>query len=69
MVRVYRSQTDKKIAGLCGGLAEAYRVDANVMRLGFVFLGVATGVLPLLVAYVVGWILIPFRPSADTPAR
>lgn len=64
MVRVYRSATEKKIAGLCGGLAEAYRVDPNVMRVGFVFLGVATGVLPLLVAYIVGWILIPTRPAA-----
>lgn len=67
MVRVYRSQTEKKIAGICGGLGEAYRIDANVVRIAFVFLGIATGGLPLLVAYVVGWILIPIRPPASRP--
>jgi phage shock protein C len=66
VTRVYRSEEDKKIAGLCSGIAEAYRVDANIVRLAFVFLGVATGVVPLLVAYVVGWIIIPVRPG-DVP--
>jgi phage shock protein C len=62
VVRVYRSEQEKKIAGICGGLAEAYRIDANLLRVGFVFLGIATGALPLLVAYVVGWLIIPPRP-------
>lgn len=65
MVPVYRSEKEKKIAGICGGLAEAYEVDANVIRLGFVFLGVATGVFPLLIAYLVGWVLIPVRPDTS----
>jgi len=65
MIRVYRSEQEKKIAGICGGLAEAYRIDANLLRVGFVFLGIATGGLPLLVAYVVGWIIIPPRPATS----
>lgn len=33
MTRLYRSQRDKKIFGLCGGLAEAFHIDATVLRL------------------------------------
>ena len=64
MVRIFRSYSDKKVAGICGGLAEGYKFDANLIRVAFVFLGVLTGGLPLLVAYIVGWIIIPLRPKA-----
>jgi phage shock protein C len=57
--RLYRSEGDKKIAGICGGIAETYGVDANLLRVAAVFVGLATGGLPRLVAYRVGWILIP----------
>ena len=63
MTRVYRSGRDRKIAGICGGIAEAYALDANLVRVAFVFLGIATGGLPLLVAYLVGWIIIPSAPG------
>jgi len=63
MVRLYRSEADKKIAGICGGLAEGYKMDSNLIRVVVVFLGIATGGLPLLVAYIVGWIIIPPRPA------
>jgi len=62
MKRIYRSQTDKKVAGIFGGIAEVYRIDASLLRLIMVFLGVATGVLPLIVTYIVGWIIIPQGP-------
>ena len=62
MKRLYRSQTDKKIAGVFGGMGEVYSVDATLLRLVAVFLGIATGLLPLIVTYVVGWIIIPKGP-------
>jgi len=59
MKKIYRSKTDQKIAGICGGLGEMLNIDPTLIRLAFVFLGVATGVLPLVVTYIVGWIIIP----------
>ncbi len=53
VVRIYRSYSDKKVAGICGGLSESYKLDANLIRMAFVFLGIATAGLPLLVAYIV----------------
>ena len=64
MVRIFRFYSDKKVAGICGGIAESYEFDANLIRVAFVFLAIATGGLPLLIAYIVGWIIIPLRPNA-----
>lgn len=70
MKRLYRSQTDKKIAGIFGGIAEMYDVDPSVLRLVMIFLGLGTGIVPLLVTYLVGWTIIPKGPVANsgTPA-
>jgi phage shock protein C len=59
MKRIYRSQEDKKIAGILGGLGELFDIDPTLFRLLFVFIGLATGMIPLAVAYLVGWIIIP----------
>ncbi len=63
MKKLYRSQKDKMIAGTCGGLGEMFEIDSTLIRLGLVFIGLATGVLPIIVAYIVGWIIIPVAPS------
>ena len=63
MKKLYRSQKDKMIAGICGGLGEMFVIDSTLIRLALVFIGLATGVLPIIVAYVVGWIIIPIAPS------
>ena len=64
MKRVYLSRTDKKIAGLFGGIAEVYNLDPSLVRLLAVFLCVATGILPLVITYLVGWAIIPKGPAA-----
>ncbi|MBI4464884.1 MAG: PspC domain-containing protein [Acidobacteria bacterium] len=64
MRQLYRSQTDKKIAGILGGIGEVYSVDPTLLRLLSVFVGLATGILPFLVTYLVGWIIIPKGPTS-----
>jgi phage shock protein C len=59
MKRIYRSQEDKKIAGILGGLGELFDIDPTLLRLLFVFIGLATGAIPLVVAYLIGWVIIP----------
>jgi phage shock protein PspC (stress-responsive transcriptional regulator) len=65
MTKLYRSRTDKKLAGICGGIGLAYHLDPNVVRIVAVFLLLATGVAPLLVAYIAGWVLLPKEPAGD----
>ncbi len=66
MKKLYRSQTDKKIAGIFGGLGEIFSIDPTLLRLAFVFIGLATGIFPMLIAYIVGWIIIP---KAEKPSE
>ena len=65
MKRVYRSKNDRMVAGICGGVGELYQVDPTLLRLGLVFVGLATGVVPLVVAYVIGAIIIPLGPPPE----
>jgi phage shock protein C len=55
--KLYRSQTQRMIAGVCGGLAEYFNVDATLMRVLFLLLAVFGG--SGLVIYVVMWIIVP----------
>ena len=58
--KLYKSTTDKKIAGVCGGLAEYFNMDSTLVRLGWVafcLLG-GSGVL----AYILAAIIMPERP-------
>jgi len=67
MKRLFRSNTDKKLAGICGGLGEMLDVDPTVIRLVAVALAIITGVIPFLVGYVVAWLIVPPAPSMNTP--
>lgn len=69
MKKLYRSEEDKKIAGICGGLGEVFSVDSTVMRLAFVFVALATGILPVLLTYAVGWLIIPVKPPKKGKAK
>jgi len=59
MKRLYLSDTDKKIAGVCGGIAEIYDLDPTVVRLTTVLVTILTGFVPLAVVYIVAWIVMP----------
>jgi phage shock protein PspC (stress-responsive transcriptional regulator) len=59
--RLYRSQTDRKIAGVCGGLAEFFNIDPVIVRVVAVIL-LLPGGLPGLLPYVVLWVLAPKKP-------
>jgi phage shock protein C len=65
MKKLYRSNKDKKIVGICGGLGELFAIDSTLIRLALVFIGLATGLVPMIVAYLVGWIIIPVGPIEE----
>jgi phage shock protein C len=61
--RLTRSVTDRKIAGICGGLAEYFGVDATPIRLLFVIVSVLfCAIIGGVIAYLVAWLIIP-RPT------
>lgn len=64
--RLERPLFDRQIAGVCAGIGQLYGIDSNLVRMVAVFVLLATGVLPLLAAYVAGWYLIP---NATSPGQ
>ena len=59
--KLYRSRTDKKLCGVCGGLAEFFGLDSTVIRLALVLcvLFAGAGIL----AYIVCALVIPENPG------
>jgi phage shock protein C len=58
--KLYRSRTDRKLAGVCGGLAQYFNLDATLIRVLFIVLTVLGGA--GLVIYVAMWIIVPKEP-------
>jgi phage shock protein C len=54
---LYRSETDRIIAGVCGGLGEYLDIDPTLVRLTFIVITLAGGSGILL--YIVLWLIIP----------
>lgn len=62
MKRLYRSH-DKKIFGVCGGIAEYMESDPTVVRLFWVILTILTGILPGVLTYFIVAIVMPREPA------
>ena len=57
--QLYKSSTNKKIAGVCGGIGEYFDIDPTLVRLGFVALSFMFG--GGLVVYILAAIIMPDR--------
>ena len=59
--KLYRSRTNRKLAGICGGLGQYFNVDATLLRVLFVLLAVLGG--SGLILYLALWIIVPREPQ------
>lgn len=60
--KLYKSKTNKKVAGVCGGIGEYFSIDPTLVRLGFVALSFLAG--GGLLVYIVAAIIIPDQADA-----
>ncbi len=61
--KLTRSDKDKVIAGVCGGLGEYFSVDPTIIRIVFAIVGLSGGV--GILAYLVFWVIIPVEGKDD----
>lgn len=54
-----RSRSDRKIAGVCGGLAKHFDLDPTYVRIGYVLLSILSAAFPGTLVYLILWWLIP----------
>ncbi|HEV8651582.1 MAG TPA: PspC domain-containing protein [Actinomycetes bacterium] len=59
--KLYRSRTNRKLAGVCGGLAQYFNLDATLIRVLFVVLAVVGG--SGLLLYLALWLVVPYEPQ------
>jgi phage shock protein PspC (stress-responsive transcriptional regulator) len=59
--KLYRSRTNKKLFGVCGGLAEYFEIDATIVRLILALLVVFAGFGVL--AYLIAALIMPEAPK------
>lgn len=58
-MKLRRSTEDRKIAGVCGGIAEQLEISSTSVRIGFIIAVLLAGL--SLWTYLVAWIIIPNR--------
>lgn len=57
--RLYKSNTNKVVCGLIGGLGEYFDIDPVILRLGWILIVVFTGFVPGIIAYIIGAMIVP----------
>ncbi|MES2668233.1 MAG: PspC domain-containing protein [Patescibacteria group bacterium] len=60
--KLTRSRSNRIIAGVMGGISEHFNVDANIIRLGYLFLLLVTGVFPGVILYIAAIVIMPEAP-------
>jgi phage shock protein C len=63
--RLYRSNSDKVLAGVLGGVGEYFDTDPTLIRLGYVILAIATGVFPAVIGYIIAALIVPEKPKSN----
>jgi phage shock protein C len=58
--RLYRSRNDRKLAGVCGGIAEYYGWDPTLVRVAWIVLTLLGG--SGILIYLIMWLVMPEAP-------
>lgn len=59
MKKLYKSRENRVIWGVIGGIGEYFEVDPVILRVGWIFLFFATGIVPGIIAYILAALIIP----------
>ena len=59
--RLHKSDSDKKLCGVCGGIAEYFNIDPTIVRLGWIIFCLAGG--SGVLAYIIAALVMPEDPN------
>ncbi len=65
--KLYRSIADKKLCGVCGGIAEYFELDPTLIRLLWVVMTLFTAAFPGVLAYIICAIIVPQQKQLPNP--
>lgn len=59
MKKLCKNDFDKKVSGVCSGIADYFDIDANLVRVGYLILTVVTAVVPCVLIYLACAVMLP----------
>ncbi len=59
--KLYRSNKNKLLGGVMGGIGEYFDVDPTMVRLGFVVFSILTHLIPAIIIYIIAVVIIPMK--------
>ncbi len=62
-----RTMDNKIIAGVCGGIAVEVKMDPVLVRVLTIIIALVTGIFPMVIGYVIFWIVMPEAPVSRPP--
>lgn len=65
--KLTKSSNNRVIAGVLGGLAEYFHINANTLRIIYLIVAALTSFVPGIIIYIMLAVLMPNDPKADTP--
>ncbi|MBR2771862.1 MAG: PspC domain-containing protein [Bacteroidales bacterium] len=65
--KLYRSLADRKLCGVCGGIAEYFDLDPTIIRLLWVVMTLFTAAFPGVLAYIICAIIVPQQGQLPEP--
>ena len=67
--RLFRSRSERWLAGVCGGIGDYFNIDVTVIRILFILFALVFG--SGLLFYIILWIIIPLEPDVveSVPAQ
>lgn len=63
MKRLYRSKSERSVAGVCGGIAQFFNIDPTLVRILWVIISVFSASVPGLFIYIICALIIPEEPD------
>ncbi|MBS3902929.1 MAG: PspC domain-containing protein [Anaplasmataceae bacterium] len=64
MKKLYRSEENKVVGGILGGLGEYFEIDPVLLRLAWLVVLISSGVLPGVIVYLIALFIVPKAPKS-----
>ena len=61
--RLHKSKDNKVLSGVLGGIGEYFKIDATILRFGWLVIVIFTGFFPGVVAYIIAALIVPQKPK------
>ena len=65
--KLYRSFANKKLSGVCGGIAEYFDLDPTIIRILWVVLTLFSAAFPGILAYIICALIMPQQNQIENP--